>query len=42
MQEITERIVERLGEDRLDELISILEETYDISQEEIKKMEEEK
>ncbi len=42
MHEFTERIAERLGEDRLDELISILEETYDISQEEIKKMEEEK
>lgn len=39
MHEFTERISKRLGEDRLDELISILEETYDIAQEEIKNME---
>ena len=42
INEFTKRISNRLGEDKLDQLISILEETYDIAREEIKKMEEEK
>ena len=42
INEFTKRISNRLGEDKLDQLISILEETYDIAREEIKKKEEEK
>lgn len=42
INEFTKRISNRLGEDKLDQLISILEETYDIAREEINKMEEEK
>ena len=42
INEFTKRISNRLGEDKLDQLISILEETYEIAREEINKMEEEK
>ena len=42
IDEFTKKITKRLGQDKLDQLISILEETYEIAREEINKMEEEK